>query len=184
MARKNGDWTIKDSRTVFKNDFITLREDDVTKPDGSPGKYAVVQSRSGIQALALDNEGNVYLVREFRYALEGESLEAVGGTSEEGEPPFETARRELREELGIEAEDFLELGEVHHTTSIIDSTTTLILARKLKFTEPHREASEKIKLEKLPLREAVAKAINGEITHATTCTLILCADAAVKRESR
>jgi ADP-ribose pyrophosphatase len=92
-------------------------------------------------------------------------------------------RRELKEELGIEAKEFIELGTVHHTTSVVNSATTLYLARNLSFGEEHPDGSENIKTVKLPLAEAVEMALNGELTHASTCTLVLRAQNRLKRLS-
>lgn len=171
--RKHGPWTIKRTRSVYESELVGLTEDEVIKPNGEEGKYATVRLTDGAGVLALDEEGFVYLVREFRYALGREDVEIVGGAIDEGEEPLAAARRELREELGIEARMWTELGRVAHTTSLVKSFSTLFLARGLTFVEKDEDSGEVLETVKLPFAEAVEKALGGEFVHATTCVLIL-----------
>jgi 8-oxo-dGDP phosphatase len=119
MRRKHGPWTITESVRKYSNQFIEVIEDQVIQPDGEPGTYAVVRMKPGISVLALDEGGTVYLTRQFRYATGRESIEAVSGGLDEGENARDGARRELREELGIEAKEWTELGLVDLDTSIV-----------------------------------------------------------------
>jgi ADP-ribose pyrophosphatase len=173
MMRKNGPWTIKATRQKYDGELIKLFEDEVVKPDGSEGTYTTVRMKDGVSVLAVDDEGAAYFAEEFRYALGRKDVEVVGGGIEEGEELREAARRELREELGIEAEEFVELGAVEYATSLLKSTSTLFLARRLRFTRKDTDPSEIIKTVKLPLAEAVARALRGDFIHSTTCVLIL-----------
>ena len=176
MNKKNGEWTIKDTREIFENDFFKVLEDDVIEPDGKDGKYATIRLKQGACVLPIDDEGNVYITRQFRYAQEKKMLEALAGAIEEGEDKLEAAKREAKEELGIEAEDWKYLGKIESDTSITNSTTHLFLARKLKIKEPERESTEDIETVKMKLFEAVEKVENGEITSGHTCVLILRAE--------
>lgn len=177
MPRRNGPWTIKERKLKYAHELLEVYEDEVIKPDGAPGVYALAKIKEGASTLALDDEGFVYLAREFRYALGRESLEVVGGTTDEGEEPADTSRRELKEELGIEAAEFIPLGTVDPLTSMVDSPAHLFLARQLKFSEPEQEGSEEIKRVRLKLDEAARMALAGAITHGTSCVLILRAQA-------
>lgn len=173
MEKQHGPWKIKSTGKIYENEFIRVNEDDVTKPDGKPGKYTTVETKPGAATLVIDEENNVYLTKQFRYALGKESIEVVAGGIEESEEPLETAKKEVKEELGIEAEEWTEYGKLNTDTSIIKSPAYLFLARKLKFEESDQEGSEKIKMEKMSLDEAVEKVLKTEITHATSCYLIL-----------
>ena len=172
MKRKNGSWTILDTTRKYKNEFIEVNEDAVIQPDGEEGKYATVEMKAGCCSLPIDDENNVYLVRQFRYALGAESLEAVCG-ARENEEPIDAAKREVKEELGIEAEDWQSLGEAETDTSIVHCPAHLFIARKLTFKEPEREGSETIETAKMSLDEAVEKVLNSEIKHALSCLVIL-----------
>ena len=171
--REHGPWTIKGTRSVYESKLVEVSEDEVIKPNGEEGKYATVRLADGAGVLALDDEGFVYLVKEFRYALGREDAEIVGGAIDEGEEPLEAARRELREELGIEARMWTEMGRVTHSTSMVKSFSTLFLARGLTFTEKEEDSGEVLETVKMPFAEAVEKALSGEFVHATTCVLIL-----------
>ena len=173
MKKKNGAWTIKNSRKIYENDFFKVIEDDVIQPDGKDGKYAAVEMKAGVSVLPVDADGSVYLTRQFRYALGAESLETPCGAIEDGEEPLEAAKRELREEVGIEAEEWIALGTAETDTSIVKSAANFFVARKLKFGEPEREGVEVMKTVKMSFDEAVEKVLNGEIKLAASCLLIL-----------
>lgn len=172
MEKKNGPWTIKKTSRIYKNEFLELTEDKVVQPDGKDGKYATVEMKPGVSTLAIDDEDNVYLTRQFRYALGAESLEVIAGGMDEGEP-LENAKREAKEELGIEADEWINLGTAETDTSIVRSRAHFFIARKLKFTKPEREGTEQMKPVKMSFDEAVEKVLNGEIKHAISCLLIL-----------
>jgi hypothetical protein len=78
MQRHHGPWVVRESRQVYRNPFIEVVEDRVTRPDGQPGIYGTVTMRPGVAILPVDKEGVAYLTREFRYAIGRESVEAAG----------------------------------------------------------------------------------------------------------
>jgi len=141
MKKKNGPWTILSRDRKYKDEFIEVNEDRVIQPDGKEGKYATVEMKPGCCTLPIDDDGNVYLVKQFRYALGVESLEAICGGVED-EKPIDAARREIKEELGIEAEDLQSLGTAETDTSIVHCPAHFFVAKKLNFKEPEREGVE------------------------------------------
>jgi 8-oxo-dGTP pyrophosphatase MutT (NUDIX family) len=173
MTRMKGRWLVEESVQKYKSAWLELSEDRVVRPDGQDGTFATVRMKPGVSVLAINDEGNVYLTSEYRYAIERESIEVVSGGIDEDEPPQVAARRELREELGIEAAQWMDLGLVDPFTSIIHSPATLFLARQLSLVEPEREGTEIIKVLKLNLSEAVRMVMESEITHGPSCVLIL-----------
>jgi 8-oxo-dGTP pyrophosphatase MutT (NUDIX family) len=173
MEKKNGDWTIKKTEEKFKCDYFTVFEDDVIQPDGKDGKYATVHFPPGVAVLPIDADGNVYLVKQFRYVVGRESLEVIAGSIEEGEEAIDAARREAKEELGIEAEKWTPLGAIDLDCSIVKNVVPFFLAENLKISKPETEGTEQIETVKIKLSEAVKKVMNAEITHAISCALIL-----------
>lgn len=173
MGKQHGPWTIEDSALKFQNEFIEVREDSVIRPDGKPGRYATVRMKRGVSALPLDDEGFVYLTRQFRYAVGQESIECASGGVDDEEQPVEAARREVREEVGIEAEEWIDLGRVETDTSIIFGPAHQYLARGLKFKEPRREGTEEMQTVKISFAEAVRMVLDGRIRHGGSCLLIL-----------
>jgi 8-oxo-dGTP pyrophosphatase MutT (NUDIX family) len=100
-------------------------------------------------------------------------MEVVCGSVEEDEPNLEAAQREAQEELGIKAEEWIELGVFDLDTSIIHCPVYLFLAKQLTFVEAEQEGTETIETLRLPLDEAVQMVMDNKITHAPSCVLIL-----------
>lgn len=174
MMETRGPWKVKSKTCKYEDEHICVELDDVIQPDGKPGQYALVDLKPGVSVLPLDGQGNVFLVRQFRFGLGAESLEAVAGGMDEGEPPLEAAQREAREELGIVARDWLDLGKIEIDTSIVHSPGYLYLARELSFTQKERDGTERDLITvKISLEEAVRKVMEGEILHAPSAVLIL-----------
>jgi 8-oxo-dGTP pyrophosphatase MutT (NUDIX family) len=170
--KQNGKWQIKSTQKLFENPFFAVFEDDVVKPTGDNGKYAIVRFKTGASVLPIDDEENVYITRQFRYAIGRHDLEIVAG-SVDGESALDAAKRELKEELGIEAAEWKDLGSVYSLTSITHSCSRQFIARKLTFTEQETEGTEDIEPVKLTLEQAFEMVLNGEITDGDSCILIL-----------
>lgn len=172
MKRKNGNWTIKDTKKIFENEFFKVYEDDVLQPDGKPSKYATAHFIPGACVLAIDDEDFVYLTEQFRYVAGRNSLEVVAGAIED-ETPLEAAKRELKEEVGVTAEKMTEIAVVQLDNSMIKNEVTFFVAKKLSFEKPDRDDSEEMKTVKIKFREAVKKVLSGEINHSLSRALIL-----------
>ena len=173
MARKKGPWTVEQTAEVYRTPWVEVVEDKVIRPDGAHGHFTTVRIRPGVSVLALDEEGFVHLTSEYRYAVERESVEVVSGGVEDDEAPLEAAKRELREELGIEAREWTNLGTVDPFTSVVLSPARLYLARGLTHAAHEPEGTEVITAVRVPLSEAVEMVTHGEITHGPSCVLIL-----------
>jgi ADP-ribose pyrophosphatase len=171
--RQHGPWTIHSSRDVYRDDRVTLTVDDVARPDGQPGAFAVAALPAGVCVVAMDNRGEVHLTEEFRYAIGRPSLEAVSGAVEPGENPLAAAHRELQDELGVEAEEWTPLGTVDPLTSMVRGPVSLFLAERLTVGPSRREGTELVKPVRLPLADAVRAISEGRITHAPTCVALL-----------
>ena len=173
MARKHGPWTIEETDEKHRDAFITVRVDRVIQPDGKPGRYSTVAMKPGAAVLPIGNDGNVFLTKQFRYALGRESVEVACGGVDEGETPLEAARREALEELGVEATDWHDLGHFDLDTSIVNCRVDLFVARGLRLVSARREGTETIESLEVPLDEAIRMVMDGRITHGPSCVLIL-----------
>lgn len=153
---------------AYENPWIRVAHDEVTRPDGTPGVYGVVQMRNAaVGVVALDDADRVVLVRQHRYALDHLSWEIPEGGVPRDEQPLEGARRELREEAGVEAETWHELCRVHLSNSITDEVGTLFLATGLRAVPQELEASEAdLEVEWLPFETALDMTLDGRITDA------------------
>ena len=171
--RKHGPWTIVASHEIYSDPWVGLRKDDVIRPDGKPGTYSVVTVRKGVTVVALDDDNVLHLTEEFHYAVGRLTLEGVSGGTEPGEEPLQTARRELAEELGIEATNWTDLGTLDPITSSVDSPTRMFLARSLTHGPSRPEGTELIRCVKVPFKEALAMVMDSRITHSATCVAIL-----------
>jgi ADP-ribose pyrophosphatase len=181
--KPHGPWQIVKRHEVYRDPWIVLHKDDVIRPDGQPGTFSVVHVKAGVCVLAVDN-GVAYLTEEFHYGVGRITVEAVSGGIEPGETALLTAQRELREELGIRAVDWLDLGVCDPFTSSVVSPTRLFLARGLDIGEQAPEGTERIRRLAVPVAEAVAMVVDGRITHGPSCVLILKAHMLLHTDAR
>jgi 8-oxo-dGTP pyrophosphatase MutT (NUDIX family) len=182
MGRKHGAWTIESSERLYADEFAEVWVDEVSRPGVEPSRRVTMRMRDGVGVLAIDDEGFAHLVRTFRYAVGKECVEVVQGGTEEGEEPLRAARRELKEELGIEAEEWTDLGLVDAITSQVYSPSRIFLARGLTFGESETERTESLKPVKVKFDEAVRMVLDGRITQGISCVLILKAERLLRGE--
>ena len=117
------------SRVVFDGRVFTVRVDDVRLPDGRIATRDVIEHPGAVVIAALDDGGRVALVRQYRHAVGGELLELPAGTLEPGEPPAETAVRELREETGLVGGRWEPLGSFFSSPGFLHEEMHAFLAR-------------------------------------------------------
>lgn len=171
--RNNGPWTVRASRDVYQDPWMRVRRDEVIRPDGQPGSYGVVHLKPGVCVVALDGQANVHLTEEFHYGVERDTIEGVSGGIDPGEDALDAAQRELKEELGIIAQLWTDLGVTDPFTANVVSPTRLFLAQQLSFGTPSPEGTELIRCRKVSLPQAVQWALDGTISHAPSALLLL-----------
>jgi len=158
---------------IFKGKIINLRVDDALLPNGATAKREIVEHNGGISVVPLDDEGNVYLVEQFRYPYSEVVLEIPAGKRDGNEEPLEGGKRELKEEIGATAERYEFLGELYPTPGYCGEIIYMYLATGLTFGEADPDEDEFLNVKKLPLKKAVEMVLSGEIKDAKTQSALL-----------
>ncbi len=182
-----GPWTRLRSRYPYENPWIRVREDDVLRPDQSPGIYGLVQFKNlAMGIVAVDSDNRAVMVGQYRYPLKefvweipegGCPLEKAGDMQRE-------AARELEEETGYTASRWDYLGGLFLSNSVSDEVGHLYLARDLKRGIPRPEPTEELEVKLLPLEEAFEQAMNGALQESLTVVGLARAHYFLLREKR
>ncbi|MBT8103560.1 MAG: NUDIX hydrolase [Gammaproteobacteria bacterium] len=168
-------WKKLTSRTIFENDWMQVQEDHVVNPGGGENFYGHVHFKNvAVAIIALDDANNTWLVGQDRYTLGEYSWELPMGGAPLDEPPLLAAKRELQEETGIRAANWQELMRLHPSNSITDELGFAYVATELTFGETSFEETEELEIRKLPLQDAVAMVLDGQITDAISAAALLC----------
>ncbi len=168
-------WTTLSSREIYLNPWIRVREDQVLKPNGSPGIYGVVEYRNrAVGVVPIDNDGYTWLVGQYRYTHNRYEWEIPEGGCPEGESLEDCARRELLEETGLVASELEPLLlDIQLSNSIGNETAHLFIARGLTQETPQPEDTEQIAIRRLPLSEAIQMAATGQIRDSMSVIALL-----------
>jgi 8-oxo-dGTP pyrophosphatase MutT (NUDIX family) len=152
-------------------------------PNGQAGEHGVVITPRASAVIVLDGD-DVILTRQARYAIDRNVLEIVKGGAEPDEAPQAAAARELREELGIVAARWDELGIIYEIPSIMQEPISLFLARDIHAVTSEPEDVETIVGVRMPLREACLAAARGELNDAVTGLALMRAAQKLEDERR
>jgi 8-oxo-dGTP pyrophosphatase MutT (NUDIX family) len=176
MEKEINPWKTISQQTAYENAWIKVEHHEVVNPAGNPGIYGKVHFKNiAISIVPIDSEGFTYLVGQYRYTLNSYSWEVPeGGCSiESGESTLEAAKRELLEETGLVASQWTQLGEVYLSNSVSDEKAVMYVAKNLSQQQACPEETEQLKIRRMPLKEAVEMAKNGEITDALSVLTLL-----------
>lgn len=167
-------WTTLGTRLVYENAWISVREDQVLRPDGQPGIYGVVHfPNKAVGVLPVDGEGRLWMVGQFRYPLGRYSWEIPEGGGHGAETPEESARRELREETGLIAGNLELLSISHLSNSVSDELAYIYRATLLEQGASAPEGTERLQVRLFDWPDVWAMMNRGEITDSMTVIALL-----------
>ena len=175
------DYRVLASETVFEGHVFSLHRDTVAMPGGGDSVREVVRHPGAVAVVALDDEERVVLLRQYRHPVGRYLWELPAGLRDaDGEPPLETAKRELAEETLLAAGRWSLLVSVNNSPGFSDELVQVYLAEDLSavdrpagFTVEHEEAD--LTVERVPLRDAVQRVFDGDIRNSSAVAGILAA---------
>lgn len=134
--------------------------------EGHHAEFAILEAPDWINVIALTPDHEIILVEQYRYGIEQPTLELPGGVCDPGEDPVESSKRELLEETGYSASEWVSLGKVSSNPAVLTNYTHTYLARGCKKTaEQQLDGNERINVHVMPLVEFLELVGIGEVTH-------------------
>jgi len=161
------------SEKIYGGRIISLYKDEVELPNGNRAYREVVAHNGGVCVCALTDGGEIFLVKQYRYPHKKAILEVPAGKLEKGENPLDCGKRELLEETGHTAEEYVFLGEMLPTPAYCGEVIHIYMARGLTFTAQKLDEDEFLEVVKIPLDKAVEMVMSGEITDGKTQIAVL-----------
>lgn len=167
-------WVSVTRRGIYENNWIGLTEHEVINPSGGKGIYGVVHFKNlAIGILPLDDELNTWIVGQYRFPLNAYSWEIVEGGGAHGTDPLDSAKRELLEETGLMAVNWMEIQRMHLSNSVSDELSIIYIARGLSQGQAEPEETEQLTVRKIPFEDAYEMVMSGEITDSMSVAAIL-----------
>ena len=174
MNEAKNPWTVVSRATAYENPWIRVDHHDVLNPAGKPGVYGVVHFKNhAIGVVPIDEDGNVILVGQYRFPHAAYSWEIPEGGGPAGSTILESAQRELREECGVTARNWLEIVGMDLSNSVTNEKGTAFLAWDLSHGAAQPEDDEQLHVVRVPFREALERVKRGEIRDSLSVAAIL-----------
>lgn len=171
MTENGAGYGRRSHRVVYENRWIRFEAHDMVHPNGAPGEHGLVVVPDASAVIALDGD-DVILTRQARFAIDRVVLECVKGGAARGETHLAAAQREAREEIGIVAQRWDDLGLAYEIPSIVQQPIHIFLARDITTVATDPEDVETIDAVRMPLADALRAAGTGEIADAVTVTAL------------
>lgn len=163
----NEEVTIK-SEKIYEGKIVNLRVDTIELQDKKYSKREIVEHSGGVGVVAITEEDEIVLVKQYRKAISKEILEIPAGKLELNEKPKDTALRELKEETGYSTDNIEYISEFYPTPAYCTEKIHVFLARDLVPGEQDLDENEFVEVIKLPFEEAYEMVLNGDLTDAKT----------------
>ncbi len=177
MSSNNRPFQTVSSCIAWTCPWYRVRQDAIITPDGRPGVYNVVEKDDAVWIVPVTAEGEVLMVYQYRYTIDEWCWEVPAGSVKPGQTPEETAREELREEVGGQGGEWQYVGRFFLANGICNEVGHIFLALGVTPGEPHHEAAEVMHVHRVPIAMALAMARAGEISDGPSAlALLLCAD--------
>lgn len=165
------------SRYIWRSQWYNLRQDEIHLPDGTQATYTVIEHPGSVWIVPLTTDGKLALIHNYRYTVDEWCWEVPAGGLTPGLQPDEVARRELREEIGGQAQDIRLITRFYTMNGISDEEAHVYLATGVTLGEPQREATEIMSVHLFAPQEALNMARRGEISDGPSALcLLLCAE--------
>jgi ADP-ribose pyrophosphatase len=168
-------------RPILKLGAVDVGIENASLPNGIEIELAVIRHPVASAIVALDDNGMIAMLTQYRHAIGGWLREIPAGCRNPGESPVACAQRELREEAGLEAGRWDHLGSIVTIPSFCDERIELFLARGLAPAIGQLDSDEVIKVERIKLQTALAMITTGQIIDAKTIAALHHADAFLKK---
>ncbi len=167
-------WIITSEKKIYANPWIDVTEYGVINPSGNPGIYGKVHFKNtAVGIIVLDEEMNIYLVGQYRFAMDAYSWEIPEGGAPAGSDTLENGKRELLEETGLMADHWQPLLQMHLSNSVSDEFAQVYLATGLTQHEAAPEETEDLAIKKIPFAEAYRMVEDGIITDSMSVAAII-----------
>lgn len=153
---------------IYSGRILTVHNDDVTLCNDGKAQRECVDHPGGVAVIGITDEGEILLVRQFRYPYKEVIYEIPAGKVEKGEDPFETGRREFKEECGAVADTYFSLGEIYPSPGYTNEIIRLYGATGISFEKQELDEDEFLQIRKMKLDELIERIMSGEIKDAKT----------------
>lgn len=175
--RHDGGWKRRDSRYLYRSRWFNVRQDDLTLPTGEDITYTLMEHPGYVVVVPVLDDGRVVMERIYRHTVQRTLLECPSG-GRDGDAPETAARRELEEETGYRAARWTHLGHFVGSSGASDEVFDIFLATGLTADGTlHREPTEQMEIELIPLADLHAAALAGTLDDAPSALAVLLASA-------
>ena len=163
------------SEVLLQGRAFNVKRDTLKTPEGRETKLDIVDHYGSVVILPVDDSGNLLFVRQYRHAVGGDLLELPAGTRNGDESFDQCAAREIREETGMQAGKLQKLGEFYLVPGYGTELMAAFLATELKENPLQPDEDEFLNVEKIPIRQAIQMAEQGEIRDVKSLAALLLA---------
>ena len=174
MNEERNPWQILDTVLKYENNWIQVLHQNVLNPSGGKGIYGTVNFKNiAVGVVPIDQDGNIWLVGQYRFPLNEYSWEIPEGGCPIGEDVLDTAKRELKEETGLIAQEWKLISKLHTSNSVCNEVAYIYLAEGITQSESQPEETEQLQVKKVSFKEALMMVLDDKITDSMSVAGIL-----------